>query len=426
MTSPFLYGALAAASLPLGALIGAWLRPSARLTSAVMAFGAGALLAAMSFELVLPAMERDHVLALSGGLILGCAAFVYLNHLLNGQGAFLRKAATLAEYAGGVKRRQVEETLEELSKVDILRSLPPEEIQELLSHVSFEAVPAGEILVERGDPGDSLYIIESGTVGVFRKQGDRTTTVAHLSAGETFGEMALLTDQPRNAWVVSLEPVSLLRLLKADFDRLAEASPRLRDSVGRLAHEREVRNVALMKSEEWREKALANLSPEALLPTEGDVQVIVQETRDRATAGFAIWLGSALDGVGESVVIGATAVGAAASLPLMGGVFLANLPEAMSSASTMRRQGMGRRTIFWMWTSLVLLAGIFAELGYWVLLGAQPWTFSFFEAMAGGAILAMIAQTMLPEAFRGGGGAAVALMTVLGFLAGILLGLLTG
>lgn len=423
----FLFGALAAASLPLGAVIGSWLRPSAQLISGVMAFGAGALLAAMSFELVLPALERDHYVPLALGLVIGCIAFVGLNHVLNGQGAFLRKAATLAEYARDVKRRKVEEALDELSKVDIFRSLPPEEVQAVVPHMTLRTLPAGEIVFDQGDPGDALYIIDSGRVAVMRTQQGRTTTLAHLGKGETFGEMALLTERTRTASVITVEPVSLWKILREDFERLIEASPGLREAVTRLMEDRDERTEALLKADEWRERAFHSLDPESFQPTAMDVQEVVREARKRGMAGFAIWLGSALDGVGESVVIGATTVGAAAvSLPLVGGVFLANLPESMSSAATLRRQGMSRPVIFWMWTTLVVLAGTCAALGYGLLLDAEPTGFSFFEGIAAGAILAMIAQTMLPEAFEDGGGSAVAIMTVVGFLAGILLGIVTG
>jgi len=422
----FFFGALAAASLPLGAVLGAWLRPSARLTSAVMAFGAGALLAAMSFELVLPALEREHFAAMAVGLILGCVSFVGLNHVLNGQGAFLRKAATLADYARGVKRRKVEEALDELSKVDILRSLPPEEAQALVPYVTYRTLPAGEIVFDQGDPGDALYIIEEGRVSVMRTERGRTTTLAHLGKGETFGEMALLTERTRTASVVTVEPVSLWKIHREDFDRLIAKSPPLKQAVMELMETREARTDALLKAEEWRDRAFQNLAPESFHPTASDIQDVLHEARQKGAAGFAIWLGSALDGVGESVVIGATTIGAVVSAPLVGGVFLANLPESMSSAATLRRQGMSRTVIFWMWTSLVLLAGLCAAAGYHLLVGANPERFSFFEGLAAGAILSMIAQTMLPEAFEDGGGPAVAILTVVGFLAGTLLGIITG
>jgi CRP-like cAMP-binding protein len=422
----FFYGALAAASLPLGAVLGIWFRPSVRLTAAVMAFGAGALLAAMSFELVLPALDRAGFLPLAAGFSIGCVAFVWLNHVLNSQGAFLRKAATLGEYARGVKRKKVEEAVEELSRVDIFRSLPPEEVQGLIPFLASIGCPAGEIVFEQGDPGDALYILEEGRVAIMKAEGGKTHTLAHLKAGQTFGEMALLTAEPRTAAAVAVEPCRLWKIRRDHFEQLLADSPRLRAAVTSLMDEREARTQALLTAEEWRARAMETMGPETFNPTSTDVETVVRDARSRGAAGVAIWLGSGLDGVGESVVIGATTLGAAVSLPLVGGVFLSNLPESMSSAATMRRQGTPGPLILAMWILLVLVSGACAALGSLLLVGAPPARFAFVEGLAAGAILSMIAQTMLPEAFENGGGPAVALMTVAGFLTSILIGIVAG
>lgn len=422
----FLYGALAAASLPLGAALGIWFRPSARLTAAVMAFGAGALLAAMSFELVMPALDRAGFLPLAFGLAAGCVAFVWLNHVLNSQGAFLRKAATLGEHARDVKRKHVKEAIEELSRVDIFRSLPPEEVQGLIPFITSMGLPAGEIVFRQGDAGDALYILEQGKVAIMRSDEGRTRTLAHLGAGQTFGEMALLTEESRNAAAVAVEPCRLWKIRRDDFERLLDSSPRLSAAVTDLMDERQARTRAFLTAEEWRARAFDTIGPDAFDPTATDIETVVQDARARSAAGIAIWLGSGLDGVGESVVIGATTLGAAVSLPLVGGVFLANLPESMSSAATMRRQGMSPFLILGMWIVLVLLSGLCAAIGSLLLVGAPPARFALVEGLAAGAILSMIAQTMLPEAFEHGGGPAVAIMTVAGFLTSVLIGIFTG
>jgi CRP-like cAMP-binding protein len=422
----FLYGALAAASLPLGAALGIWSRPSARLTAAVMAFGAGALLAAMSFELVLPALDRAGFLPLAFGFVIGCVAFVGINHVLNGKGAFLRKAATLSNHVRGVKRKRVAEAIEELSRVDIFRSLPPEEVQALIPFITSMGLPAGEIVFRQGEPGDALYIVEEGMVAIMRSEQGRTHTLAHLTAGQTFGEMALLTRETRMAAAVAVEPCLLWKIHREHFEQLVASSPRLKEAVTSLMDERQARTRALLTAEEWRARALENVAPEFFQPTSADVETVVREARARSVAGVAIWLGSGLDGVGESVVIGATTLGAAVSLPLIGGVFLSNLPEAMSSAATMRRQGMPRPLIIVMWSLLVLLSGACAALGSLLLAGAPLARFALVEGLAAGAILSMIAQTMLPEAFEHGGGPAVAMATVAGFLTSILIGIVAG
>lgn len=424
----FAYGALAAAALPIGAAVGVWVRPSARFTAGVMAFGAGALLAAMSFELVQPALNRAGFLPPALGISLGCILFLSLAHLLNTQGAFLRNTATLTQAARGRKRRKLKEAIEELSRVDILRSLPPEEAQALIPFITPISFPAGDLIFDQGDPGDGLYIIEEGTVAIMRTDRGRATPLAHLTAGETFGEMALLGDgdTTRMAAAVAVESCRLWKVQPEHFHQLIDASPPLRESVTRLMDERQERTEAIMSAEEWRAKAMGSMDPAAFDPTPRDVQAVARAARARGSAGIAIWLGSGLDGVGESVMIGATTLGPAVSLPLVGGVFLANLPESMSSAATMRRQGVSAAVIFGMWVSLVLAAGLFAAAGSVLLADTAPSSFAVVEGLAAGAILAMIAQTMLPEAFEHGGGPTVALTTVAGFLASILLGIFAG
>ena len=173
-------------------------------------------------------------------------------------------------------------------------------------------------------------------------------------------------------------------------------------------------------------RALDTLDREALIPSPVDVQEVIREARSRGAAGFAIWLGSALDGVGESVVIGASTLGATVSFSLIGGVFISNLPESMASAATLRRQKTPSGLVIGLWGSLVLLSGLAAMAGRALLADQDLGMMALAEGMAAGAILAMIAQTMLPEAFEGGGGPAVALMTVAGFLFALFLGVLVG
>ena len=422
----FFYGALAAASLPLGAAVGTWLRPSVRITGAVMAFGAGALLAAMSFELVLPALENGRFYFLAMGLAFGCVAFVGLNQLLNVKGAFLRKTATLAHHARNRKRREVQETLRAFSQVDILRSLPPEEFHGLVGSVIHTHVSPGDVVFAQGDPGDALYIIESGKVTILRTDGERTHTLANLGPGRSFGEMALISDEARMASAIALEPADLWKIPRTPFVSILETSPALRKSLDHQVAERTARNQALLTAEEWRMRALDPLDREALIPSPVDVQEVIREARSRGAAGFAIWLGSALDGVGESVVIGASTLGATVSFSLIGGVFISNLPESMASAATLRRQKTPSGLVIGLWGSLVLLSGLAAMAGRALLADQDLGMMALAEGMAAGAILAMIAQTMLPEAFEGGGGPAVALMTVAGFLFALFLGVLVG
>jgi zinc transporter ZupT len=137
-------------------------------------------------------------------------------------------------------------------------------------------------------------------------------------------------------------------------------------------------------------------------------------------APLAIWLGILLDGIPESLVIGASLVQAQISYSLIGGLFLSNYPEALSSSVGMRQQGFPFRRILLMWTSLMVVTGIGAALGNIFFTGAAPSLFALVEGIAAGAMLTMIAQTMLPEAYFKGG-SIIGFSTLLGFLAAIFL-----
>jgi zinc transporter ZupT len=134
---------------------------------------------------------------------------------------------------------------------------------------------------------------------------------------------------------------------------------------------------------------------------------------------MAMYLGILLDGIPESFVIGANVlVTGGISLSLIGGLLLANLPEALSSAAAMKEQGMRVAKILTMWTSLMVITGIGAALGAAFLEGAPAPVFAVIEGLAAGAMLTMVAETMLPEAFHKGGGV-VGLSTLAGFLAAV-------
>ena len=206
---------------------------------------------------------------------------------------------------------------------------------------------------------------------------------------------------------------------------LARSSPGLRDAVTELMVERKLRRAHSMDPGVWRARVMEHLDRAALNPTEIEVRQTAEE-RSGKGAGLAIWLGACLDGIGEALVIGATTIGAAVSLPLVGGVLLANLPEAMSSAAAMDRQGVRFWRIFWLWTSLALVTGVASAMGNALFAGAPVYVFALFEGAAAGSMLAMTAQTMLPEAFEQGGGTAVGVLTVVGFLAAIFVKSLAG
>ncbi|MFF9851490.1 ZIP family metal transporter [Streptomyces litmocidini] len=133
-------------------------------------------------------------------------------------------------------------------------------------------------------------------------------------------------------------------------------------------------------------------------------------------SGNAIALGALLDGVPESVVIGTSLLGGGhLGAATVGAVFISNLPEGLASAAGMRSAGRSRRYVFVLWGGIALISGLAALAGYALLGGASETVMAVITAVAGGAILAMIADTMIPEAYSKVH-LLTGLVTVVGFL----------
>ncbi|MEU6388011.1 ZIP family zinc transporter [Streptomyces sp. NPDC046939] len=141
-------------------------------------------------------------------------------------------------------------------------------------------------------------------------------------------------------------------------------------------------------------------------PTEGE----------QSGSGTALALGALLDGVPESAVIGVSLLqGGAVSLVTVAAVFISNVPEGLSSSAGMKRAGRGKGYVFGVWAAIAAASTVSAVLGYSVIGAFSPAVIAAVTAVAAGAILAMIADTMIPEAFEEAH-LAIGLVTVCGFL----------
>jgi zinc transporter, ZIP family len=117
-------------------------------------------------------------------------------------------------------------------------------------------------------------------------------------------------------------------------------------------------------------------------------------------SALAIVLGSVLDGIPESFVLGLTVLEGGVSASLLAAVVLSNLPEGMSSSSGLRAAHWPERRVLLMWSAVVAVSALSAALGYVVLDPAGETSGALVQAFAAGALLAMLATTMLPEAYE--------------------------
>ena len=132
-------------------------------------------------------------------------------------------------------------------------------------------------------------------------------------------------------------------------------------------------------------------------------------------SALAIVLGTVLDGIPESMVIGLTiSEGGAVGAAFLAAVFISNLPESISSTAGLVSGGWQRSRILWMWIGIAVVSGLASLAGYALFQSSSPGTVAFVLAFAAGAILTMLADTMMPEAFEHGGKLA-GVVTTLGF-----------
>ena len=117
--------------------------------------------------------------------------------------------------------------MELLRSVSMFRDLPGSELKQLLQMTDTIDLPAGRVIMREGDSGREAFVIASGSVSIV-KGG---TEVARSGAGDIVGEMAILSEGPRNATVTTMEPTTVLVIGHREFHSLLDTSKELRRCV---------------------------------------------------------------------------------------------------------------------------------------------------------------------------------------------------
>ncbi len=437
-------GALSAASLPLGSAVGLALRPRAVVSATLGAFGAGALIAALSVELVAPtaaavahaehgAEARTAFFALLAGGAVGGILFAVLDRALAERGGFLRKTSTAIAHVTRHRARRRREMLMDLCAVPVLRRLPATQVGLLADDVRRRSYASGECLFSEGEAADGLHFVRRGEVELERGGA----SVRRIAAGGILGELALVADIPRHVTARAEGPVDTYELRRSDVERWRRACPEFDTGVRELARERlsEIAERDEERGQEerrWGEAAIAALTTGAEVPTPSEMRTLAEEYEG---SPLAVWLGLLIDGIPESIVIGAglltlvsASLGAGGGVEfsevvpytLIAGLFLSNFPEALSSSVGMRSLGWSPGRILGLWFALLVVTALGAGVGYAIGEALSHTALVAVEGLAAGAMLTAIASTMIPEAVHlGGSTRQVGLATLAGFLAAI-------
>ena len=145
------------------------------------------------------------------------------------------------------------------------------------------------------------------------------------------------------------------------------------------------------------------------------------EGQQEGGSATAITIGALMDGIPESVAIGVSLIGGGSvSAAMVAAVFLSNVPEGLSAAAGMKKAGHSVTYILGLWGAVAVASALAALFGNLFLAGAPGVLIATIQAFAAGAILTMLASTMMPEAYEEGG-AVVGIVTTAGFLVAFVL-----
>jgi CRP-like cAMP-binding protein len=129
-----------------------------------------------------------------------------------------------------------------LKKAYFFESLKMHELDELVGHMRSQKALKGQAIIKQGDPGLSFYLIATGRVSVWIKKAFSKTKVAELFPDQFFGEMALISHEPRSATIMAEEDTNLFVLSRLDFEKILMKNPGVAQELRKAFYERKQRN----------------------------------------------------------------------------------------------------------------------------------------------------------------------------------------
>lgn len=145
------------------------------------------------------------------------------------------------------ERASQEQIARRIAATEVLGPLSAEERERLVGTIHSVTFARGETILTAGEVGDSMYVIEEGSVSVRRPDTAGGAEIARLGAGEMFGEMGLLTGEGRGATVVAVSDVVVLEIDKEALQPILQENPALVDSISKIMAERQARTAASSK-----------------------------------------------------------------------------------------------------------------------------------------------------------------------------------
>jgi ZIP family zinc transporter len=146
----------------------------------------------------------------------------------------------------------------------------------------------------------------------------------------------------------------------------------------------------------------------------------------KSASGLSLLVGSVMDNIPENMALGISLVtGGAVNIVLIAAIFISNFPEGLASTEGMKSNGRSKKYILILWSIAVIIGTISTAIGFSVLSKASPFAISVAISFAAGAILVMLAESMIPEAFEEGG-SKIGLAAMAGFTVAFILGRLGG